>query len=647
MKKSSKLKLIALISIVPIILVLGLYLFTGENRDILREVFSGGLTTEEIRAHLSALGIRGRVTVSVLSMLQVALAFLPAEPVQVIAGLSFGFLDGAIACTVGVFLGRSLIYFLYKSFGDTLREYFDKNLSIDLSGIGRSGKLVIAILILYLLPAIPYGMICFLAATSGMKYHRYAIVTTVGAIPSVCIGVGLGHMALSASWVISVIVFAAIVVLLALVFSKREYLLAKLREFLDKAREPDSSKTVVKSYKSSRLLLPYIGFRLLCIGKLKFKMKRNVETVEHPSIVLCNHGAFVDFAYAGSLLRKDSPNFIVARLYFYKRILSLILKEVGCFPKSMFTLDTESVVNCMRVVKGGGVLAMMPEARLSTVGRFEDIQESTYAFLKKMGVTVYAIKIHGDYLAKPKWASKMRRGSLVEAELNLLIEKDELATMDISEIKERVESALRYDEFEWLKTHPEIRYHSRQLARGLENVLTRCPCCNSKYTIRTSGRRVFCESCELIATLDSRYSFVSGRPFENFADWYDWQYELIKSEILSNKDFSLSSHVELRHASKDGKTLLTLAGEGECTLDRTGLTYVGSEYGENIEKHFPISTIYRLLFGAGEDFEVYLGREIYYFTPQNRQSCVDWYIASAIIYDESKNSAEGLQDDKK
>ena len=133
--------------------------------------------------------------------------------------------------------------------------------------------------------------------------------------------------------------------------------------------------------------------------------------------------------------------------------------------------------------------------------------------------------------------------------------------------------------------------------------------------------------------MNDRYGFTGNVPFKNFSEWYDWQTGKIKEEIDGNEDFALSAPVELRHASKDGKTLLTLAGCGECILTREGLTYKGTEYDAEIEKHFPIDSIYRLLFGAGEDFEVYVGKEIYYFTPSERRSCVDFYIASMILYD--------------
>ena len=106
--------------------------------------------------------------------------------------------------------------------------------------------------------------------------------------------------------------------------------------------------------------------------------------------MLCNHGSFTDFFYAGTILHKYNPRFITARLYFYNKTLASILRSVGCFPKSMFASDIENAKNCVKVVSEGHVLVMMPEARLSTAGRFEDIQPGTYAFLKKMKICLRA-----------------------------------------------------------------------------------------------------------------------------------------------------------------------------------------------------------------------------------------------------------------
>ena len=398
-------------------------------------------------------------------------------------------------------------------------------------------------------------------------------------------------------------------------------------------KEPYSSKTTAR-VGDTRAFLSLLNFGktiLFWWKGVKVKHINQVGKPQMPCIVLCNHGAFGDFAYAGRLLKKWSPSFVVARLYFFHKTLGKLCRYANCFPKSMFTADLESTMNCMRVLKQGGVLAMMPEARLSTIGKFEDIQEGTFAFLQKAGVPIYTIKMGGDFLTQPKWGSGMRRGGYVEAKLDLLMTAEEAKALTHEEMKARVEEALSYNEWEWLEAHPHIHYHSRKMAEGLENILTRCPKCGGQYTIRTKGKELWCEACDLRAKVGTRYEFIGDVPFANFALWYEWQVEEYRKEILQNPDFALRANVTLQHASKDGKHMLRLAGEGECVLDHTGLTYFGTRDGEVVEKHFPQKEIYRILFGAGEDFEIYEGKEIFYFTPEEKRSCVDFYIVSALL----------------
>jgi uncharacterized membrane protein YdjX (TVP38/TMEM64 family) len=65
-------------------------------------------------------------------MLQVVLVFLPEEPVQVLGGLTFGFNIGFLLCILGVIAGNTLIFLMYKLFGEKMSAYFDENLEIDL-----------------------------------------------------------------------------------------------------------------------------------------------------------------------------------------------------------------------------------------------------------------------------------------------------------------------------------------------------------------------------------------------------------------------------------------------------------------------------------------------------------------------------------
>ena len=631
MRQQTKQKLYIALGVCVFLTLLLWLAFSGDNFALLKSLFTQELSDDELRARLTEFGWRGHVFIVALATMQVVCAFLPAEPVQVLGGFTFGFAGGLLLCMLGVVIGNTVVYLLQKLYGDRLRGFFIKKWNLDLEAIQRSGKCVFLIFLLYFLPAIPYGMICFFAATTGMRYRRFIAVTVLGALPSVCIGVGLGYITITSSWVISVSIFTVLLALLAVMFWKKDVLFAKLNRYADANKK--RPKNAVKPVNGALMTVLYFGARAyLALCGVRVKTENRAGRIETPSIVLCNHGSFIDFIYAAVLLRKYKPHFVVARLYFYHSLLGGLLRAVGAFPKSMFATDLESTRNCLTVLKNGELLAMMPEARLSTAGRFEDIQPSTYSFLKKAGVPVYTVSIRGDYLADPKWGKGFRRGSLVEAVLEPLFTAEHVQTMPTEQLQQAVEERLHYDEFAWLRTRPNVHYRDRCLAQGLENILNTCPRCGGKHTLYTRGTEIGCSECGRLTALSDRYAFDDGFAFAHLADWFDWQCAQTEKEIRGNAEYALSSEVELRLPSIDGKRLTRHGGRGVCTLDRNGLTYVGTKDGETVELTFTLSKIYRLLFGAGENFEVYDGTEILYFVPTERRSAVDWYIASRILY---------------
>lgn len=172
-----------------IFVALMIFLFSGDNYKIVAEIFKEDVTKEEVRESLSSLGWKGYITIGILAMLQVVLTFLPAEPVQVMAGVSFGFLNGCLICLAGVIVGNTLIYIAYKIYGQKLTEYFEYNAEFDFEYARKSKRVALIIFILYFLPAIPYGLICFFSASLNVKYPKYILLTGVGSIPSIMIEV--------------------------------------------------------------------------------------------------------------------------------------------------------------------------------------------------------------------------------------------------------------------------------------------------------------------------------------------------------------------------------------------------------------------------------------------------------------------------
>ena len=135
--KNIRKKIITFICLTVFFALLTLFLFSGDNLDLLRSLFAEKHTNEELQEKLRQFGIKGYVTIAILSMMQIVLPFLPAEPVQVVAGVAFGFPIGILCCTVGVLLGNLFIFIMYKLYGNRIRDYFVKNIQFDMCIISR------------------------------------------------------------------------------------------------------------------------------------------------------------------------------------------------------------------------------------------------------------------------------------------------------------------------------------------------------------------------------------------------------------------------------------------------------------------------------------------------------------------------------
>ena len=131
--KRSKLKFILMLCAVIAVILLAFVVLSGGNFQLLKSLFIEGRSSDELKAELDDIKVRGFVIVSILSALQVVMTFLPAEPAQVLAGVAFGFPLGLLCCLIGVFVGNSLIFLLCKLSGNRLREYFVKNLQFKMA----------------------------------------------------------------------------------------------------------------------------------------------------------------------------------------------------------------------------------------------------------------------------------------------------------------------------------------------------------------------------------------------------------------------------------------------------------------------------------------------------------------------------------
>lgn len=376
------------------------------------------------------------------------------------------------------------------------------------------------------------------------------------------------------------------------------------------------------------------ALRMYINSYAKRELHFDVNTLPEQFVLVCNHPSGYDNLYAvDALYPKHYLNFISNRYYYFNKTLGKMLIKIGGIPKSLFASDLESIKNCLRIVKAGGNIGIMADVRLSMYGQTEDVPQTTAKFLKKLGLPVYVMHFDGSYMVKPKWAVKPRKG-VIEINCFKLFDVEELAAATAEEVNAKMREAIYYDDFEWIKTRPDVTYKCKNMAEGLENILYKCPHCGKEFTLTSQKDLFSCNNCGYTVQMDNRYNFVASNNqplyYENLRDWFKAQKAEIAEEIKS-PDYALTCQVTLKKRSLDGKTYVREAGNGTCTLSHDGLTYVGTADGEQTEIHFAAEEIYALCYMKGKCFQFFTGNDYFSFYPDQPLLSIKYYIASELL----------------
>ena len=140
---------------------------------------------EAFRLWVDSFGFWGRLIFVGLVILQVLVAFIPGEPIELAAGYAFGVLEGSLLTMAGFLAGSWLVYALVKKFGVKLVEVFFPQKQIASFGFLKNPKKTRVIaLILMTIPGTPKDFLSYFAGLTRLRTGEWLAIVTVGRIPS-------------------------------------------------------------------------------------------------------------------------------------------------------------------------------------------------------------------------------------------------------------------------------------------------------------------------------------------------------------------------------------------------------------------------------------------------------------------------------
>ena len=167
---------------------------------------------EQFREWVNAHGFVGKLAFIGMQVLQVVVAIIPGEPLEIGAGYAFGVFGGLLLCLIGVFIGGALIFAFTRFFGmKAVEAFFPKEKIESLKFLQNEKRLELIAFILFFIPGTPKDLLSYVGGLTPIKWHRWLLITTLARIPSIITSVIAGNALGVKDYTLAIIVSAATV----------------------------------------------------------------------------------------------------------------------------------------------------------------------------------------------------------------------------------------------------------------------------------------------------------------------------------------------------------------------------------------------------------------------------------------------------
>lgn len=140
---------------------------------------------ERVKEAIDKAGFWGPFLFMALQFLQVVFAPIPGQVVGFAGGYAFGGLLGGLYSMIGTALGFTLVFLLARKLGRPFVQRFVSKKLLDRFDYLTEDRGVFIFFLIFLLPAFPDDIICYLAGLSKIPLKTLVIISLIGRAPSV------------------------------------------------------------------------------------------------------------------------------------------------------------------------------------------------------------------------------------------------------------------------------------------------------------------------------------------------------------------------------------------------------------------------------------------------------------------------------
>lgn len=207
---------------------------------VLNDYFSAE-NLEKIRGFVAEHWLVGALIFMCVCAIQVIIALIPGEVVEIAAGVIFGSWMGALICLIGIMTGSVIAILLVRKFGRKFVESLYPREKIDsLPILNNPKKRNTVIALLFFIPGTPKDLITYIVGLTEVSIPMYILLTTFARIPSIVMST-LGGNAFGEGNILKAIIIFAVTAIISGAGYLIYIALQKVMSKKHKAENPDEN----------------------------------------------------------------------------------------------------------------------------------------------------------------------------------------------------------------------------------------------------------------------------------------------------------------------------------------------------------------------------------------------------------------------
>ena len=329
--------------------------------------------------------------------------------------------------------------------------------------------------------------------------------------------------------------------------------------------------------KPSRLLAAVVriaSMPTLLKTKFSYTTERMELVGKEPCLILMNHSSFTDMKLAYGIFYPRRFG-IVTSVDAMSGFLGKLMRFLGCTPTHKYITDLTLIRDIEYMLKTNKTSVLMyPEAGYSFDGTATALPRKLGVLMKRLGVPVVTVITQGAFARQPLYNGLRKRKVKTSAEVTCLFTPEDLKTMTVAQLDEKLDEMFSFDNFRWQQEN-HVLIDTPDRAEGLNRILYKCPHCLAEGKTEGKGTKLVCHGCGAEYELtELGFLAADNAKFTHVPDWYRWQRQEVRKELEAGT-YKLDIDVEI--AMMVNYNAIYKVGEGHLTHTVEGFHLTGCE----------------------------------------------------------------------